>query len=525
MSIHSIVQSLQLNLRKLILLLAIFSVSTLFIVSLIISYYIVKNELINTSLSLNEEYAEKIALNTEDHFQNILSELQYSAKMMGQNFDNKELREAEVNRLKMQSNYYNSVIVGDASARVLYSAPNLFIDQNKIQNTLGINQSIQKKAAYISAPYFSLKKNMIIFISYPIFDQKGNYKGFVGAAIYLKEKNVINQMLTKVNDYKKSYMYVFDKNNKIIFHPDRERIGEVVKNNTGLKYMSEVKNGQIQLINSRGVDNLAGFSHIKTPDWTIVSQQPTEELLKQANSIFYKVSTGIFIFYLLIFYLVWRSSYFIASPLHKLANIASTLNQPEVDQDIKKVPAWYYEIVKFKLALLFSVRKFSQKIDEMDYRLNTDPLTGLINRRGMQVFLENSVLKGKNFSVLMIDIDFFKQVNDTYGHDQGDITLQYLAQMMQASFRKNDLCCRYGGEEFVVIIPELTAQEAYERAEKFRHAIELLQIDIVGKITVSIGIASWSKNSKQSIADVFKLADTQLYRAKNEGRNCIRMSP
>ena len=97
-------------------------------------------------------------------------------------------------------------------------------------------------------------------------------------------------------------MYVIDKNDKIIFHPDHERIGEIIKNNTGLDYI-KTKFRKIRLINSRGVDNLAGFSHVKTTNWIIVSQQPTKQLLKQANSIIYKVSAGIFIFYLLIFML------------------------------------------------------------------------------------------------------------------------------------------------------------------------------------------------------------------------------
>ncbi|WMG16962.1 cache domain-containing protein [Acinetobacter johnsonii] len=147
---------------------------------------------------------------------------------------------------------------------------------------------------------------MIVFISYPIFDEKKRYRGFVGSAIYLKEKNVINQLLSTNETYRKSYMYVIDKNDKIIFHPDHERIGEIIKNNTGLDYIKKQNSGKIRLINSRGVDNLAGFSHVKTTNWIIVSQQPTKQLLKQANSIIYKVSAGIFIFYLLIFYVVWK---------------------------------------------------------------------------------------------------------------------------------------------------------------------------------------------------------------------------
>lgn len=515
-------KKLSLNLRKLILFLAIFSVSSLFIISLVISYQIVKKQLINNSLSLNSQYANKIAMSTDNHFKNIFIELEYSAKILGKKYNNEEEREAEVERLKMQSNYYNSVVIGDPLGRLINYSPNILnIDKTKVQTTLGIKSSIKSKKPYVSTPYRSVKNNMIIFISHPIYNEKNKYKGFIGSAIYLKEKNVINQLLTTNEGYRKSYMYVIDKNGQIIFHPDHKRIGEIVKNNSGLEYIKKNKNGTIRLINSRGVDNLAGFAHIKTTDWIIVSQQPTLELLNQANSIIYKVSIGIFIFYLLIFYIVWKFSFYIASPLHKLASIAGSLDQSETSNEIKSIAPWYYEIVKFKLSLLLSMRRFSLKINEMDYHINRDPLTGLMNRRGLNFAIDKQLNMNSFFSILLIDIDFFKKINDTYGHDQGDLVLKSLADIMQKNFRKNDVCCRYGGEEFIVLIPDVSKGEAYESAERFRKAIEQQFIENVGYITISIGIAFWPESSKD-ISEVFRIADKQLYEAKNSGRNCIR---
>ena len=265
---------LKLNLRKLILFLAIFSVSILFVISLVISYHIVKTQLINNSLALNAEYANKIAINTDNHLKNILIELEYSAKLLERKYDDEEAREDEVQRLKMQSNYYNSVVISDADGRLINYSPNLLnIDKNKVQSTLGVKNSLKNKKVYVSIPYVSTKNNMIIFISHPIFDKK-KYRGFIGAAIYLKEKNIINELLTINKGYKKSYMYVIDNKGQIIFHPDSGRIGEIAKNNSGLEYIKEKKVGKTRLINSRGVDNLAGFSHIKTTDWIIEGAAP-----------------------------------------------------------------------------------------------------------------------------------------------------------------------------------------------------------------------------------------------------------
>ncbi len=148
----------------------------------------------------------------------------------------------------MQSDYYNSVVVSDSEGRLINYSPNILnIDKNKVQTTLGISNSIKEKKPYISSPYLSVKKNMIVFMSYPIFDEKKRYRGFVGSAIYLKEKNVINQLLSTNETYRKSYMYVIDKNDKIIFHPDHERIGEIIKNNTGLDYIKKKIQGKFVL--------------------------------------------------------------------------------------------------------------------------------------------------------------------------------------------------------------------------------------------------------------------------------------
>ncbi|MDM1780578.1 sensor domain-containing diguanylate cyclase [Acinetobacter sp. 10FS3-1] len=521
MLIYKFRKRLDLNLRKLILLLAIFSVSTLFIISLIISYQIVTNQLISNSLALNSNYANKVSLNTNNYFKNMLLELEYSSKVLSKNFDSHELRESETNRLKYQSDHYNSVVISDPQGRLINYSPNVLnIDKNQIQNTPGVLNSLNKKSAYISSPYYSVKNNMIVFISQPIFDSSNAYKGFIGSAIYLREKNIINKVLTTNHNYKNSYIYVINHKNEIIFHPDANRIGQTATGNTGIDYMHTHKNGQIRLINSQGIDNLAGFSHIPVTDWIVVSQQPTHELLKQANSILYKLAAAFFFFYVLIFYIVWKLSNYIASPLNQLANMAGLLNQPEISSKIKEIKPWYYEVTKFKFSLLSSMRKFSQQITQMDNHINTDPLTGLMNRRGMNDFITQKINTATTFSILLIDVDHFKKVNDTYGHDQGDIVLKQVASLMQQKFRKDDLCCRYGGEEFIIIIPNSNPQQVYESAERFRKEVEAHKIDNIGNITISIGIASWPLSSN-NIQEVFKIADNNLYKAKNEGRNCV----
>ena len=159
----------------------------------------------------------------------------------------------------------------------------------------------------------------------------------------------------------------------------------------------------------------------------------------------------------------------------------------------------------------------------------TDQLTGLHNRRYMASHLENLLASttraGKPLAFVIMDIDYFKAVNDTYGHDIGDEVLREFAKRINANIRGIDLACRYGGEEFVVVMPETDAGFAYAVAERLRRSIETTPIEISrapGKlnITISIGIAA-SEGTGDSAESLLRRADQALYSAKRAGRNRV----
>jgi two-component system cell cycle response regulator len=158
----------------------------------------------------------------------------------------------------------------------------------------------------------------------------------------------------------------------------------------------------------------------------------------------------------------------------------------------------------------------------------TDQLTGLHNRRYMARHLDTlmkNASEAKPISFLIMDIDYFKAVNDTYGHDVGDEVLRDFASRIAANVRGIDLACRYGGEEFVVVMPDTDAGYAYTVAERLRQSIELTPFPISRaphkiNVTASIGIASSSGNGDDS-DKLLHRADQALYRAKREGRNRV----
>ena len=158
----------------------------------------------------------------------------------------------------------------------------------------------------------------------------------------------------------------------------------------------------------------------------------------------------------------------------------------------------------------------------------TDPLTGLHNRRYMethlQILTERAIREDRPLSLLMIDIDFFKNVNDAHGHEAGDLILKQFANGISRNIRGIDLACRFGGEEFVVIMPETDMAIATLVAERIRNYTETFPFDIGGdgpvSITTSIGVTTMlgTMDTPQS---VLKRADEALYRAKNDGRNRV----
>jgi diguanylate cyclase (GGDEF)-like protein len=157
-----------------------------------------------------------------------------------------------------------------------------------------------------------------------------------------------------------------------------------------------------------------------------------------------------------------------------------------------------------------------------------DPLTELFNRRYLVETLDRELLRAQRkkspLAVMMLDLDHFKGFNDTYGHEAGDCLLQILGKFLKSRIRGGDIACRYGGEEFVLILPEVSLDVALMRAEEFRQEVSHLQMNYRGgrleNITISLGVAVFPKDGTTT-DDLIKAADEAMYRAKATGRNRV----
>jgi len=153
----------------------------------------------------------------------------------------------------------------------------------------------------------------------------------------------------------------------------------------------------------------------------------------------------------------------------------------------------------------------------------TDPLTGLLNRRGMDLALEQLRIQGRPFAVIALDIDHFKHINDSFGHDVGDQVIRRVAAIMNACSRGADILCRSGGEEFLMLLPDASEAAASGVAERLRQCVGQESMLEVGAVTISLGIAVWPVHA-ENVERVLKLADAALYRAKREGRNQTQLA-
>lgn len=180
-----------------------------------------------------------------------------------------------------------------------------------------------------------------------------------------------------------------------------------------------------------------------------------------------------------------------------------------------------------KLVGILSIRELTKAYDLLQIEANTDPLTQVSNRRPFLKTLEanfhNAAKSGRALSVAMLDVDHFKRINDTYGHDAGDKVLQQLSTMLIREFRTIDLVGRLGGEEFALVFPDTDIAGAFTACERLRKSVERQEIiadDNKIRLTVSIGLAALHGDSEDG-ASLLKQADELLYLAKGNGRNKV----
>ncbi|HTK03066.1 MAG TPA: sensor domain-containing diguanylate cyclase [Bordetella sp.] len=508
----------RIDLRRLILWLCLGSVMLALSNSFYASYRVQREILLNNTLEGNRAYAAKLATTTDNFIKTIQQELAYSASMLADMVTGPDRAAEETRRLLRQNDHFNSVLVVDSTGLILSVEPSIAglvgarLDSDPVQHALRTRQP------EVSEPYLGLTGRWVILNSHPIFDHAGNYIGFIGGTLYLHEQNALHLLLGEHYYRDGSYLYVVDRTGKLIYHPDAGRIGESVAKNPVVQDITHGVAGERRIVNTKGVDMLAGYAVVPSTGWGLVAQRPVDGTLQRMDDLLWlTVRNTLPLMAILVVCIGWLSK-LIAEPLWQLARAAKQMDEQDASDRIRGVRSWYFEAAQLKRALLTGLGSINHKIRNLRRESTTDALTALLNRRGLMRALDEFAVTGIPFSVAVIDIDNFKSINDRHGHDTGDDVIRSLASLMRHGSRSNDVLGRAGGEEFTMLLPATSLDDAVRAAERLRIAMEEAVNPTGGTVTISIGVSRYPDHGKDAYA-ILKEADKALYHAKNNGRN------
>lgn len=509
------------KLQLLMSLLMLFVIASTAIIDSSISMHSYKKTLVETHKDNNYNYVKKLVSTTEHQ----LNYMQQNIIAIGSFAGSHTFTQENLNHwYEANKNHFNSIFIADEEGIIKLISPEVvqFKDFSEITAGVQIESDVMKKALaerkpFISQPYDATSGQLITLISAPIInDETGDYQGVIGGTIHIECDNVLKCILGNHHfEREDSYVYVVDQTGTLIYHPKDERIGENVLENTVVQKVTKGESGSEKVINTVGKEFYASYAQVEGPGWGVVVQTPIEVVQKPLKSLLWRIILlsvpSLLIILFISSFIVSR----ITKPLNQLANFSETAMAGSTKGngiiDLPVASSFVYEVRQ----LYKQVRSYIQILNE---QANLDGLTNLYNRRMLNKTLSEWLNCYDKFSVIMIDIDFFKRVNDQYGHIVGDHVLQYLAQTMKSVSGKDELCFRYGGEEFTILVKNKTEKEVYKLAEKLRSIIKNTNSPTGKPINISLGIASNQKEDTKP-EQLIKRADAALYKSKRTGRN------
>ncbi|WP_025680060.1 sensor domain-containing diguanylate cyclase [Paenibacillus massiliensis] len=484
------------------------------------SYVSKKNSLIETTLRLNYNNASGKAQTLNSLFISMRESLQYSANSLTdvEGMTAKQLADY-LNLMRNSSNFFNSLYRIDENGQIRGISP---YNPQRIGGHLTTKYALDallSQRPYISSPYVTPNSHrLIVFMSQPLFDQNSNYTGFVGGSLYLQEDNILSSIFGNNSvDDSGSYYYIVDAHGRVLYHPDKQVIGSDLAQEEVVQSLLEGKSGCQLTVDHLGRQMIAGYSYVDSNGWGVVAVSPLERIQKELMDNLYTqilVSSLPFMILLIGVILIARQ---LARPFVYLADLMSKLGKERVVLPEAK-SHWNREADLLTKAVFLAVADIQKQQDQLAQDAATDGLTGLLNRRSLEQMMQQWLEAGTSFSLILLDVDRFKPINDTYGHLVGDRVLKHVSDKVLSNVRPTDACFRFGGEEFIVLLPDCAKEEAFELAEIIRKDIESSAAPIPSRITISLGVAHCPDDAA-SAEQLLHKADQAMYLAKSQGRN------
>lgn len=384
----------------------------------------------------------------------------------------------------------------------------------------------------------------IIIISAPVYDSARNIAGLVFGAVQL---TTIDTVLKQLELGRTGQAFLVNREGLMITGSsyleglDGRDQHELRANPPGAGFYTILsrQQGIAEYVNYQGHQVVGTYRWLEELNWALVIEQDAAEVYgKQLQSVLSHHITIILVVLILLIPVALLLTSFLTEPILKLNSIAQHIADGRystrwtgnyinelgrLGQSLNAIAQnleWQFENLKEKHYELQTKNK------ELEYLSLHDTLTGLYNRRYILDFLHKQLRQAERYnedlSVMLLDIDHFKKVNDKYGHLIGDQVLQQIAAELQKLTRESDSVARYGGEEFLIVVPHTTLEQAKILAERIRLGIAGMQIaEISEPVTISIGLSSYRNlpDRQNAINQLISAADDALYEAKKAGRN------
>jgi diguanylate cyclase (GGDEF)-like protein len=436
-------------------------------------------------------------------------------------------------------NLYRSLEIADPDIKYIYSGyKNGSLLINNYTPPEGFNpvvrpwyQAAIKAAPGISGgvPYKEIKsEEWLVSISKVLIEAENRISGVV--SIDCPIDTVANLLKESEGKYKSSYSFAVKSDGKILIHHKNSFLARTVSDvlNSPVKFDKKIGKFSYKLNN---LEKLAYYSRIDKIGWIIVTVVDKREIIKP---IILQILISILIIGLVAILLAWSLSTSLSKrfilPLIELKKRVNTIIAGDWDHGSDyQYPKNEIGTIATAIEQLTENELYDRNIElqtinkKLELLSTTDQLTKLLNRRKINSELEKEWKRatryGNKFSIIMFDIDWFKKINDTYGHQAGDSVLSEIAQLTKETLRSVDIVGRWGGEEFLVLCPEINLNEAKVLAIKLCSTIENYRFTVGATITISAGLCEFDE--QESIEEMIREVDEKLYEAKRRGRNTV----
>jgi diguanylate cyclase (GGDEF)-like protein len=408
----------------------------------------------------------------------------------------------------------------------------------------------------VTSPLKSLFEDALVsMVAVPVRDSQDQWQGTLAVAVSI---DALTKRLASIKLVKGSYAWISDKNGDVISHPNPDAImnfNTIKAADFGfqgfdsiLKKIESQNNGYGRYRDLNiNEDKILTFSKIESvPGWVLHVTTIESDIFSDIYAILWNVFTVSNVLMIIFMFMLSKFAKRITAPIVRLTKEvrASAVNQ---DQKITVIEsndeigvlsrAFSLSLDKMhtntsQLEALVTLRTkeiaaqniaLADQNERLEELASKDPLTQLYNRRAFNIFLEKEMARanrhGGNACLAMIDLDHFKQINDTHGHDIGDAVLRSFAACILENTRQENVVCRWGGEEFVVLLPEANVDAGMVYLDILRNKLKKLKIYDLYKITFSAGVSEYQL--EEEAIEWIQRADNALYNAKESGRNRV----